>query len=98
MTTQPKPYDQARKEAFEDYSANTPGQTEYMKIDFDAGFSAGYNAALRGHERELRERAAIAAIQGMLAHGTSSCSGGFITRKAIGIADALVEELNNQQS
>ena len=98
MTPQPKPYNQARKEAFADHIANSGGRSEYMKIDFDAGFSAGYNAALQDRERELRERAAIAAMQGMLAHGTATCSLEFIAERAVNLGTALINQLNNQES
>ena len=67
-TNQPKPYDQAREEALADHVANSGGRSVYMQVDFDAGFSAGYNAALHDLERELMERAAIAAMQGILSN------------------------------
>lgn len=50
-TNQPKTYDQALNESFAEYVANTGGRSEYMKPDFDAGFSAGYKAALHDRER-----------------------------------------------
>ena len=98
MDTNQRTYDQALKEAFADHIANSGGRSEYMKPDFDAGFSAGYNAALQDRERELRERAAIAAMQGMLAHGTATCSLEFIAERAVNLGTALINQLNTQQS
>ena len=102
-TNQPKPYDQAREEAFADHVANSGGRSEYMQVDFDAGFSAGYNAAmnnvaLRKRDEALRERAAIAAMQGLLAHGTATCSSDFIAGRAVDLGNALVNQLNTEQS
>lgn len=98
MEAQPKTYDQALKESFAEYVAKTPGQTEYMKMDFDAGFSAGWNAALHDREMELRERAAIAAMQGMLANPDRHQCLNETTHLSMKYADALINQLNTQQS
>lgn len=73
MTPQPKPYDQARKEALADHIANTGGRSVYMQPDFDAGFSAGYNAAmnnvaLRKRDEALREEIAKDIFSRCLSH------------------------------
>ena len=101
MNPQPKPYDQARKEAFADHVANSGGRSEYMQVDFDAGFSAGYNAALHDRERELRERAAIAAMQGILGNPNRelvAVDEPSTAHLSILCADALINQLNNQES
>ncbi|MDE6649777.1 MAG: hypothetical protein K2K45_07590 [Muribaculaceae bacterium] len=54
---QPKPYDQALKEAFSDHVSNSGGRSEYMQADFDAGFSAGYNAAMNNVAARKRDEA-----------------------------------------
>ena len=56
-TNKPKPYDQAREEAFADHVANSGGRSEYMQVDFDAGFSAGYNAAMNNVAARKRDEA-----------------------------------------
>ena len=61
-TNQPKPYDQAREEALADHISNSGGRSEYMKPDFDAGFSAGYNAAMNNVAARKREDALRAEI------------------------------------
>ena len=100
MTSPPKPYHQAKKEAFDEYIANTGGRSEYMKPDFDAGFAAGYNAALHDRGRKLRERAAIAAMQGVLAsHKYGQCfHAPSVADNAVKCADALINQLNTTQS
>lgn len=95
-TNQPKTYDQALKESFAEYVAKTPGQSAYMKMDFDAGFAAGWNAALHDRERNLRERTAIAAMQGILARThLPVIEAGEV---AVSYADALINQLNTPQS
>lgn len=101
MTLQPKPYDQARREAFADHINHVGGRSEYIKVDFDAGFSAGYNAAMnnvaaRKREDALRERAAIAAMQGMLARADLPLRE--VADVSVSYADALINQLNTEQS
>ena len=103
-----KDYRTARDGCWKEYREDNPDMSEYMERDYKDGFHDGWHAAMKAvderntekcrHERELREQAAIAAMQGMLAHGTATCSNEFIARTAVGIADALVKELNNQES
>ena len=108
---QPKPYDQAREEAFADHISNSGGRSVYMQADFDAGFSAGYNAAMnnvaaRKREDALRERAAIAAMDAILKSGVTIRMNGEAvdfspvnTAKAsVVFATALINQLKNQES
>lgn len=68
MEAQPKTYLQARDECWNAYREENPDMSEYMERDYKDGFHDGYNAALHDRERELRERAAIAAMQGLLSN------------------------------
>ncbi len=107
-TELPKDYRTARDGCWKEYREDNPDMSEYMERDYKGGFHDGWHAAMKAveerntekyrHERELRERAAIAAMQGMLAHGTASCSKEFVARTAVGIADALINQLNPHQS
>ncbi len=97
----PKKYYTDRDKAYEQYRANNNYNTsEYMEQDFLNGYDYGYTMAILNdtEERHLREKAAIAAMQGMLAScdhiydsdmylkSTASC--------AVRQADALITELN----
>lgn len=96
MDTTAKKYYKARREAYEEYYDNTKGTSEYMEQDFMEGFDYGYNAAMmeNAEERQLREQAAIAAMQGMLANGGVTCSPDHIAQRSVAFADALINELN----
>jgi len=45
------------------------------------------------HWQDVRERAAIAAMQGLLTHGGVACTELAVAREAVMYADALVEKL-----
>ena len=106
MTPQPKPYDQTREEALADHISNSGGRSVYMQADFDAGFSAGYNAALHDRERELRERAAIAAMDAILRSDVTirlngealDFSPANVAKVSVIFATELINQLNNQES
>ena len=102
-TLQPKPYLQDRDEHWEAYRKDNPAISEFMERDYKDGFSDGYNAAmnnvaLRKRDEALRKRAAIAVMQGMLAHGTATCSREFLAKKRVALANALIDQLNTEQS
>ena len=82
----------AINKAYVDYKADNPCSTEFMEMDFKAGFRRGYEAAESSNG--LRERAAMAAMQGILAHGTATCSVEFVAGKSVALADALIARLN----
>lgn len=93
----PKKYYTDRDKAYEQYRANNNYNTsEYMEQDFLNGYDYGYTMALLNdtEERHLREKAAIAAMQGLLAQGTATCSPEHIAKRAVSFADALIQELN----
>lgn len=79
-------------EAYAAYKTDNPCASEFMETDFKAGFRRGFVAAESSND--LRKRAAIAAMQGILAYGTATCSVEFVAGKAVALADALVAELN----
>ena len=83
-------------EAYAAYKTDNPCASEFMETDFKAGFRRGFVAAESSND--LRERAAIAAMQGILASLDHPYDSDFdikeIAHLAVRQADALVAELN----
>lgn len=98
MDTNQQTYSEALEKCWEAYKSNN-GYTvsEYMETDYKSGFEDGWKAN-PDRVGSLRERAAIAAMQGLLAHGTASCSKGFVAREAVVLADILINELKKVEA
>ena len=101
-----KDYRTARDGCWKEYREDNPDMSEYMERDYKDGFHDGWHAAMKAveerntekyrHERELRERAAIAAMQGMLASGTAESNRAALAKIAVRSADSLIYELNRK--
>ena len=86
----------ATNKAYAAYKAENPCTSEFMETDFKAGFRRGFVAAESSND--LRKRAAIAAMQGILASLDHPYDSDFdikeIAHLAVRQAEALVNELN----
>lgn len=81
----------------EDYKLTTPEDTSFTSIVVDKNLDTIKEAGEHEHWRDVRERAAIAAMQGVMNFfGSIDYNRDTIAELAVKQADALIAELNKK--